>query len=376
LLDQLIEFIRSTGFAHITIGQVAMLGIGGVLLFLAIVRKYEPLLLLPIAFGVILGNLPMAGLMRPPTDGLPGGLLYYLFQGVWLAIYPPLIFLGVGAMTDFGPLIANPSMLIFGAAAQIGIFTSFLGALLMGFTPAQAGSIGIIGGADGPTAIYLTTKLSPELLGPIAVAAYAYIALIPVIQPPIIKALTTEKERAVGMAQLRPVSRTERILFPIAVTLLAGLLVPMSLALVGMLMLGNLLRESGVVERLSKSVQNELNSIVLVFLTLTVGASASADTFFSVTFLGILGLGFAAFVVGTAGGVLLGKLAYRISRGRVNPLIGAAGVSAVPEAARLAQKLGREANPKNFLLMHAMGPNVAGVIGSAVAAGVLLSMLR
>jgi oxaloacetate decarboxylase beta subunit len=369
-----VRFLGITGFANITIGQIVMMAIGGVFLYLAIHKKHEPLLLIPIGFGIILGNMPLANLMRPPMDGVVGGLLYYLFQGVWLAIFPPLIFLGIGALTDFGPLIANPQTLLLGAAAQVGIFTSYLGALALGFTPAEAAAIGIIGGADGPTAIYVATRLAPQLIGPIAVAAYSYIALVPLIQPPVIRALTTKKERAVVMAQMRTVSRTERILFPIVVTVIVGLLVPGSLPLVGMLMLGNLFRESGVVDRFAKTSQNEIANITTIFLGLTVGASAAAETFFTGRFLGILALGLAAFVIGTAGGVLLGKLMCRVSGGKINPLIGAAGVSAVPEAARVSQHLGQEANPRNFLLMHAMGPNVAGVIGSAVAAGVFISL--
>jgi oxaloacetate decarboxylase beta subunit len=303
-----------------------------------------------------------------------GGLLYYLYQGVKLGIYPPLIFLGVGAMTDFAPLIANPKSLLLGAAAQLGIFTTFIGALLLGFTPQEAGSIGIIGGADGPTAIYLTTKLAPHLLGPIAVAAYSYMALVPVIQPPIMRALTTRKERMVVMEQLREVSKAERIIFPIVVTIFISLLLPAAAPLVGMLMLGNLFRECLVVDRLSKTAQNELINIVTIFLGVTVGATANGETFLKLQTLGIIALGLIAFGCGTAGGVLLGKLMYKLSGGKVNPLIGSAGVSAVPMAARVSQKVGQEANPRNFLLMHAMGPNVAGVIGSAVAAGVLLSL--
>jgi len=376
LIDRAVSFFSETGFSNLTWGQVGMLALGCLLIYLAITKKYEPLLLLPIGFGIVLGNVPMAGLMAEPTGGGPGGLLYYLFQGVWLAIYPPLIFLGIGAMTDFGPLIANPVTLLLGAGAQFGIFTSFLGAMAVGFTPQQAASIGIIGGADGPTSIFLTTKLAPDLLGPIAVAAYSYLALVPLIQPPVIMALTTLKERQIMMKQLRPVSRREKLLFPVIVTILVGLIVPSSLPLIGMLMLGNLMRESGVVDRLVKTAGNEIINITNIFLALTIGASASADKFFTPQFLAILGLGLAAFVVSTAAGVLLGKLVCRASGGKINPLIGAAGVSAVPEAARLAQHLGREANPRNFLLMHAMGPNVAGVIGSAVAAGALLALLK
>ncbi|MEW6031598.1 MAG: sodium ion-translocating decarboxylase subunit beta [Bacillota bacterium] len=374
MVEEVLRFLTITGFANLTLGQAAMLFIGGVLLYLGIHKRYEPLLLIPIGFGIILGNIPLANLMRPPTDGIVGGLLYYLFQGVWLAIFPPLIFLGIGALTDFGPLIANPRTLVLGAAAQLGIFTSYLGALALGFLPPEAAAIGIIGGADGPTAIYLTSRLAPQLIGPIAVAAYSYIALVPLIQPPIIRALTTHKERSVVMAQMRTVTRTERILFPIVVTVIVGLLVPGSVPLVGMLMLGNLFRESGVVERFTRTSSNEIINITTIFLGLTIGASASAETFFTPRFLAILFLGLAAFVVSTAGGVLLGKLICRLTGWQINPLIGAAGVSAVPEAARVSQHLGQEANPGNFLLMHAMGPNVAGVIGSAVAAGVFLAL--
>lgn len=353
-----------------------MLIIGCVLLYLAIVKEYEPLLLLPIAFGVILSNIPLAGLMDPPgPDGTPGGLLYYLYQGVKLGIYPPLIFMGIGAMTDFGPLLANPKTLLLGAAAQLGIFTTLLGALLLGFTPAQAGAIGIIGGADGPTAIYTATILAPELLGPIAIAAYSYMALVPIIQPPIMMALTTKKEREIVMEQLRSVSKTEKILFPIIVTILISLFLPDATPLIGSLMLGNLLRESGVVERLSKTAQNELINIITIFLGLTVGASAKAETFLTWQTIFIILLGLAAFAGGTAAGILMGKLMCKLTGGKVNPLIGSAGVSAVPMAARVSQVVGQKANPQNFLLMHAMGPNVAGVIGSAIAAGVLISTL-
>jgi oxaloacetate decarboxylase beta subunit len=353
-----------------------MLIIGCVLLYLAIVKEYEPLLLLPIAFGVILSNIPLAGLMDPPgPDGTPGGLLYYLYQGVKLGIYPPLIFMGIGAMTDFGPLLANPKTLLLGAAAQLGIFTTLLGALLLGFTPAQAGAIGIIGGADGPTAIYTASILAPELLGPIAIAAYSYMALVPIIQPPIMMALTTKKEREIVMEQLRSVSKTEKILFPIIVTILISLFLPDATPLIGSLMLGNLLRESGVVERLSKTAQNELINIITIFLGLTVGASAKAETFLTWQTIFIILLGLAAFAGGTAAGILMGKLMCKLTGGKVNPLIGSAGVSAVPMAARVSQVVGQKANPQNFLLMHAMGPNVAGVIGSAIAAGVLISTL-
>ncbi len=386
-MQALLDFFKTTGYYAISWQQALMILVSCVLLYLAIVKKFEPLLLVPIAFGMLLANLPLAGLMDGPTmvkdllaDGSavervqPGGLLYYLYQGVKLGVYPPLIFLGVGAMTDFGPLIANPKTILLGAAAQLGIFTTFLGALLLGFNPQEAASIGIIGGADGPTAIYLTTKLAPHLLGPIAIAAYSYMALVPIIQPPIMRALTTKKERMVVMEQLRPVSKFERIIFPIITTIAVGMLVPSAAALVGALMMGNLFRESGVVERLSKTAQNDLNNIIVIFLGVTVGATASAERFLTAETLKIIAMGLAAFAGGTAGGVLLGKLMYWLTGGKVNPLIGSAGVSAVPMAARVSQVVGQKDNPKNFLLMHAMGPNVAGVIGSAIAAGILLSL--
>lgn len=363
------DFLQSTGFAAMTFAEFGMLIVALVLLYLGIKKEYEPLLLVPIGFGVLLSNLPLAGLMDQ------GGLLDLLYQGVRLGLYPPLIFLGVGAMTDFGPLIANPKSILLGAAAQLGIFGAFLGAVLLGFPLDQAASIGIIGGADGPTAIFLTSRLAPELLAPIAVAAYSYMALVPIIQPPICKLLTTKQERQIIMKQMRPVSKTERIVFPIAVTILGTLIVPSAAPLLGTLMLGNLLREAGVVDRLAKTAQNELLNIVTIFLGLTVGATANGNTFLTVQTLGILGLGLVAFSIGTAAGVLGGRLMSKLSGGKVNPLIGAAGVSAVPMAARVVQKLGQEANPRNYLLMHAMGPNVAGVIGSAVAAGILLSIL-
>jgi oxaloacetate decarboxylase beta subunit len=381
-----IELWNTTGFATISIGQIVMILVSCVLLYLAIVRQFEPLLLLPIGFGMLLANLPLAGLMDSPSDsGTPGGLLYYLYQGVKLGIYPPLIFMGVGAMTDFGPLIANPKSLLLGAAAQLGIFMAFTGCMLLGgslagidpllaFSSAEAASVGIIGGADGPTAIYVTTRLAPHLLGPIAVAAYSYMALVPVIQPPIMKLLTSKEERMIKMEQLRVVSKTERIVFPVIVTIFVSLLLPSAAPLVGCLMFGNLVKESGVVERLSKTIQNELINIVTIFLGLTVGATANAGTFLSPKTLIIIAMGLIAFSFGTAGGVLLGKLMNKISGGKINPLIGSAGVSAVPMAARVSQVVGQKENPSNFLLMHAMGPNVAGVIGSAVAAGVFLSM--
>ncbi|SDY58210.1 glutaconyl-CoA decarboxylase beta subunit [Proteiniborus ethanoligenes] len=386
-LELLKGFWASTGFVALTPGHMIMIVVSLILLYLAIKKGFEPLLLLPIAFGMLLANLPLGGLMsepvveiiRDPNTGelvsqtkQLGGLLYYLYQGVKLGIYPPLIFLGVGAMTDFGPLIANPRSLLLGAAAQFGIFFTFIGATVLGFTGPEAASIGIIGGADGPTALFLTSKLADHLLGPIAVAAYSYMALVPIIQPPIMRALTTKKERQVKMEQLRVVTKTEKILMPIVVTILCTLLLPSAAPLVGFLMLGNLIRESGVVERLSKTAQNELTNIVVIFLGVTVGATASAEQFLRLDTLKIIGLGLIAFSIGTAAGVIFGKIMYKLSGGKVNPLIGAAGVSAVPMAARVAQKVGQEENPSNFLLMHAMGPNVAGVIGSAVAAGALL----
>ena len=382
--------------------SAVMILISFVLLYLAIVKQFEPLLLMPIAFGMLLTNLPLAGIMDEPIyeiisnptyhgkAGIPiyngdmlvgyqyikqnGGLLYYLYQGVKLGIFPPLIFMGVGAMTDFGPLIANPMSLLLGAAAQLGIFLAFIVALILGFTPAEAGAIGIIGGADGPTAIYVTTKLAPGLLGPIAIAAYSYMALVPVIQPPIMKALTSKKDRQIVMGQLRTVSKTEKIVFPIVVTVLVSLMLPSAAPLIGSLMLGNLFKESGVTERLSKTAQNELMNIVTIFLGVTVGATAKAETFLQWQTIKIIAMGVFAFGGGTAGGVLLGDLMCKLSGGKINPLIGSAGVSAVPMAARVSQKVGQAENPSNFLLMHAMGPNVAGVIGSAVAAGVFISM--
>jgi oxaloacetate decarboxylase beta subunit len=381
--EVILDFIRDSGFAAITWQQALMLLISWFLIYLAIKKKYEPLLLLPIAFGMMLANLPLAGLTAEPQYEIVngemklkqvGGLLYYLYQGVKLGVYPPLIFLGIGAMTDFGPLIANPSSLLLGAAAQLGIFAAFFLARLLGFDNNAAASIGIIGGADGPTAIFLTSKLKPELLGPIAIAAYSYMALIPMIQPPIMRALTTKKERQVVMKQLRPVSKLEKILFPIVVTVVGSLLVPSAAPLLGMLMLGNLFRESFVVDRLSKTAQNELINIITIFLGVTVGATATAERFLSPDTLKIIALGLLAFAFSTAGGVLFGKVMYWATGGKVNPLIGSAGVSAVPMAARVSQLVGQQENPSNFLLMHAMGPNVAGVIGSAMAAGVLLNL--
>ena len=417
-MDAIINFLQQTGFYLVQENplNLVMLLVSFVLLYLAIVKKFEPLLLLPIAFGMLLTNLPGAGMYHevlfanghvqwglfggaPVTqeiideiaaggatqsildqlNALLGqtisvGLLDVLYLGVKLGVYPCLIFVGVGAMTDFGPLIANPKSLLLGAAAQLGIFVTFVGARLTIFTGPEAASIGIIGGADGPTAIYTTSQLAPHLLGPIAVAAYSYMALVPVIQPPIMKALTTKAERRIKMKQLRPVTKTEKILFPIIVTVFVSFMVPSAAPLIGCLMLGNLIRESGVAERLSKTVQNELMNIVTIFLGTSVGATATAATFLSVQTLAILAMGIVAFGFGTAGGVLLAKLMNVFSKEKVNPLIGSAGVSAVPMAARVSQVVGQKEDPSNFLLMHAMGPNVAGVIGSAVAAGVLLAL--
>ena len=404
-LKAITGIFKESGIATLNWQNYVMIAISIVLLYLAIKKQYEPLLLLPIAFGMLLVNLYPA-IMNPPSvqlltadqcaaqhveiaghakrviDGVTyyenptyGGLLYYLYQGVKLGIYPPLIFLGIGCMTDFGPLIANPKSLILGAAAQIGIFVTFTGAIFLGFSEPEAGAIGIIGGADGPTAIYVTTKLAPHLLGSIAIAAYSYMALVPIIQPPIMKALTTKKERMVVMEQLRPVSKLEKIMFPIIVVILIAILLPDAAPLVGMLMLGNLFKESGVVDRIAKAAQNELMNIITIFLGTTVGATASGQNFLSLSTIKIIVLGLIAFSMGTAFGVLFGKLMYKFTGGKVNPLIGSAGVSAVPMAARVSQKVGQQENPGNLLLMHAMGPNVAGVIGSAVAAGVLLNVV-
>ena len=388
--EKVSKFLNDTGFAQLFAGNwlcLVMIVVACVLFYLAIVKKFEPLLLLPIAFGMLLTNLPGAGLFHPElfdgghvhwanfTNSNNVGLLDYLYLGVKLGIYPCIIFVGVGAMTDFGPLLANPKSFLLGAAAQLGIFATFLGALALGFTYAEAGSIGIIGGADGPTAIYLTSKLAPSLLGPIAVAAYSYMALVPVIQPPIMKALTTQKEREIVMKQLRKVSKKEKIVFPIVVTIFVSLLLPSAAPLIGCLMLGNLMRECGVVERLSKTVQNELMNICTIFLGISVGATTTAAAFLNFQTLAILVIGVLAFSIGSAGGVLLAKFMNLFTKNKINPLIGSAGVSAVPMAARVSQNVGQEANPGNFLLMHAMGPNVAGVIGSAVAAGILLSFL-
>ena len=386
-MDAIINFLQQTGFYIVQQNPLSliMLAVACVLLYLAIVKKFEPLLLLPIAFGMLLTNLPGAGMYHAEffangevdwasLGALDGGLIDYLYLGVKLGIYPCLIFVGVGAMTDFGPLIANPKSLLLGAAAQLGIFITFVGARLLGFTGAEASSIGIIGGADGPTAIFTTSQLAPHLLGPIAVAAYSYMALVPVIQPPIMKALTTDAERKIKMKQLRPVSKTEKVLFPIIVTIFVSFLVPSAASLIGCLMLGNLMRECGVVDRLSKTVQNELMNIVTIFLGISVGATATAENFLNWQTLMILALGVIAFGFGTAGGVLLAKVMNLFSKEKVNPLIGSAGVSAVPMAARVSQVVAQKYDPSNFLLMHAMGPKVSGVIGSAVAAGVLLAL--
>ncbi len=384
MLEALLQFAKNTGFYGLTFGAILMMAIACVLLYLAIVKGFEPLLLVPIAFGVLLTNLPFANMMAPPVLEItekvvetvePGGLLYYLFQGDHLGIFPPLIFMGVGAMTDFGPLIANPKSLLLGAAAQFGIFVTFIGAIMSGlFTAQQAASIGIIGGADGPTAIFLSSKLAPELLGAIAIAAYSYMALVPIIQPPIMRLLTTEKERKIRMQQLRDVSKKEKILFPIIVTIVVSLIVPPAATLVGMLMLGNLFRECGVVGRLEDTAKNALINIITIFLGVTVGATATAEQFLKVETLAILALGITAFAIGTASGVLIAKAMNKLMNVEINPLIGSAGVSAVPMAARVSQVVGQKEEPTNFLLMHAMGPNVAGVIGSAVSAGVLLSL--
>lgn len=409
MYEALLEFVKTTGFVGLTDYRIfIMIAIACLLLYLAIVKGFEPLLLVPIAFGVLLTNLPFANMMHyPVVDAVaghagevplgatlfklfegdtvtgeyvvhtsePGGLLGYLFQGDHLGIFPPLIFMGVGAMTDFGPLIANPKALLLGAAAQFGIFLTFIGAIASGlFNAQEAASVAIIGGADGPTTIFLTSKLAPHLLGATAIAAYSYMALVPIIQPPIMKLLTTEKERTIKMSQLRTVSKREKILFPIIVTIIVSLIVPAAATLVGMLMLGNLFRESGVVGRLEDTAKNALINIITIFLGITVGATATADKFLTTQTLAILALGIVAFSFGTASGVLLAKLMNKLSKTSINPLIGSAGVSAVPMAARVSQTVGSKYDPTNFLLMHAMGPNVAGVIGSAVAAGVMLSL--
>lgn len=412
LINAYEQFITSSGLYHLinTFSQggyknLIMIFVALLLMYLAIKKEYEPLLLLPIAFGMLLVNLPITGIMDGPTtqvvvDGqmvtypmslveaaikygaeileegkeLPGGLLYNLYYGNKLGIFPPLIFMGVGVLTDFGPLIANPKSFLLGAAAQFGIFLAFFGALAIGFNPQEAASIAIIGGADGPTAIYTTIKLAPYLLGPIAVAAYSYMSLVPIIQPPIMRLLTTEAERKIKMQQLRPVTQREKILFPIIVTVLVVLILPTTAPLVGMLMFGNLIKVSGVTDKLADVAANTLMYIITIFLGITVGATTSAAAFLNLRTLGILGLGLVAFAFGTAAGVILGKIMSKLTGGKINPLIGAAGVSAVPMAARVVQKVGQEEDATNFLLMHAMGPNVAGVIGSAVAAGVFISL--
>ena len=366
----LAELLEASGFAALTWQNIAMILVSFVLFYLAIVKKFEPLLLLPISFGMFLVNLPLAGLMDE------GGIIYLMSYGVKSNLFPCLVFMGVGAMTDFSPLIANPISLLLGAAAQLGIYVAFIFATQIGFTPAEAAAIGIIGGADGPTSIYIANNLAPHLLAPIAVAAYSYMALIPLIQPPIMKSLTTKKERAVKMGQLRKVSKTEKIVFPIAVVLFCSLLLPSVAPLLGLLMMGNLFKESGVVQRLSDTAQNAMINIITIMLGLSVGAKADGSTFLDVSTLKIIAMGLAAFCFSTAGGVLLGKLLYIVTGGKINPLIGSAGVSAVPMAARVSQTVGAKENPTNFLLMHAMGPNVAGVIGSAVAAGFFMMIFK
>ncbi|ATV67350.1 sodium ion-translocating decarboxylase subunit beta [Fusobacterium pseudoperiodonticum] len=366
----LAELLEASGFAALTWQNIAMILVSFVLFYLAIVKKFEPLLLLPISFGMFLVNLPLAGLMDE------GGIIYLMSYGVKSNLFPCLVFMGVGAMTDFSPLIANPISLLLGAAAQLGIYVAFIFATQIGFTPAEAAAIGIIGGADGPTSIYIANNLAPHLLAPIAVAAYSYMALIPLIQPPIMKLLTTKKERAVKMGQLRKVSKTEKVVFPIAVVLFCSLLLPSVAPLLGLLMMGNLFKESGVVQRLSDTAQNAMINIITIMLGLSVGAKADGSTFLDVSTLKIIAMGLAAFCFSTAGGVLLGKLLYVITGGKINPLIGSAGVSAVPMAARVSQTVGAKENPTNFLLMHAMGPNVAGVIGSAVAAGFFMMIFK
>ena len=391
IFTNIAEIFAKSGWAQIFFTEggwkyAVMLAVACVLLYLAIVKQFEPLLLLPIGFGMLMTNLPLDGIFHMDIFinetnhidwallGSSGGMVDYIYLGVKLGIYPPLIFLGIGTMTDFEPLIARPSSLLLGAAAQLGIFFTFVGAKILGFTNQEAGAIGIIGGADGPTAIYVTTKLAPHLLGSIAVAAYCYMALVPVIQPPIMKVLTTEKERQIVMTAPRRVSKTEKILFPIIITIIVALTLPDAAILVGCLMMGNLMKESGVVERITKTAGNELMNIITIFLGFSVGCTTNAATFLNIQTVEIIVLGIVAFGVGTAGGVLLGKIMCVVTHGKINPLIGSAGVSAVPMAARVSQKVGQEYNPRNYLLMHAMGPNVAGVIGSAVAAGILINM--
>ena len=391
IFTNIAEIFANSGWAQIFFAEggwkyAVMIGVACVLLYLAIVHQFEPLLLLPIGFGMLMTNLPLDGIFHMDIFinetqhinwellGTSGGMADYIYLGVKLGIYPPLIFLGIGTMTDFEPLIARPSSLLLGAAAQLGIFFTFVGAKILGFTNQEAASIGIIGGADGPTAIFVTTRLAPHLLGSIAVAAYCYMALVPVIQPPIMKVLTTEKERQIVMESPRKVSKTEKILFPIIVTIIVSLTLPDAAILVGCLMLGNLMKECGVVERIKKTAGNELMNIITIFLGFSVGCTTNAATFLNIQTVEIIVLGIVAFGVGTAGGVLLGKVMCVVTHGKINPLIGSAGVSAVPMAARVSQKVGQEYNPRNYLLMHALGPNVAGVIGSAVAAGILINM--
>lgn len=404
LKDAVLNFIQSSGFAQLFIDDnykfIIMIAVALIFMYLAIAKKFEPLLLLPISFGMLLANLPNSGLMDEPVKELinvigvdtasqmpflaqvtgettsNGGLLWYIFQGDELGIFPPLIFMGVGALTDFGPLIANPKSLLLGAAAQFGIFAAFLGALALGFSPEEAASIGIIGGADGPTAIFTTTQLAPHLLSRVTVAAYSYMALIPIIQPPIMKALTTKEERMIKMEQLRTVSQKEKIIFPIITAMLVILILPDTASLIGMLMLGNLFRESGVTQKLATHASEALMYCISIFIGISVGATTRADQFLQFETIKILLLGLAAFAFSTAAGVVFGKIMCKLTGGKVNPLIGAAGVSAVPMAARVAQKVGQEENPNNYLLMHAMGPNVAGVIGSAIASGIFLSIYR
>ena len=404
LEEAVLGFFQNSGFAQLFVGDnykfVIMIAVALFFMYLAIVKKFEPILLLPISFGMLLANLPASGLMDEPVKeiinvigvdtsaGLPylaeveggsskvGGMLWYIYQGDVLGIFPPLIFMGVGALTDFGPLIANPKSLLLGAAAQFGIFAAFLGALALGFTPEEAASIGIVGGADGPTTIFTTTNLAPHLLSRVTVAAYSYMALIPIIQPPIMKLLTTKEERMIKMEQLRTVSQKEKILFPIITAMLVILILPDTASLIGMLMLGNLFRESGVTQKLATHASEALMYVVSIFIGISVGATTRADQFLEFETIEILVLGLAAFAFSTAGDVILGKIMCKLSGEKINPLIGAAGVSAVPMAARVAQKVGQEENPNNYLLMHAMGPNVAGVIGSAIASGIFLSLYR
>ncbi len=379
--NTLTGLLNNTGFAAFFLQDggykyAIMICVALFFLYLAIAKKFEPILLVPIAFGMLLANLPLTGIFDEAADSSHGGLLWYIFQGDELGIFPPLIFMGVGALTDFGPLIANPKSLLLGAAAQFGIFAAFLGAIALGMSLPEAASIGIIGGADGPTAIFTTTQLAPKILPTVTVAAYSYMALIPIIQPPIMRLLTTKKERAIKMEQLRTVSKTEKILFPIITAILVILILPDTASLIGMLMLGNLFRESGVTNKLAAHASEALMYILSIFIGISVGATTSGDTFLTIDTLKILVLGLCAFAFSTAAGVIFGKIMCKLTGGKVNPLIGAAGVSAVPMAARVAQKVGQEENPNNYLLMHAMGPNVAGVIGSAIASGVFLQMFR